>query len=104
MELGALVCTPTAPRCDECPLARNCVARRQNRQESIPPRKVSAAPTTVREAAIVIRRRGRVLLVQRPDVGRWPGMWEFPHAELRDGESVEAGARTAWRPNRQDCT
>src|SRR5947199_2090412 len=27
MELGALVCTPSAPRCDDCPLAAQCVAR-----------------------------------------------------------------------------
>ena len=38
MELGALVCTPAAPRCGDCPLAGDCVARRLGRQESIPAR------------------------------------------------------------------
>src|SRR5262249_21305074 len=36
MELGALVCTPTQPRCAECPLAARCAARRLGLQEAIP--------------------------------------------------------------------
>ena len=36
MELGALVCTPAAPRCDDCPLAADCVARRLGLQAEIP--------------------------------------------------------------------
>src|SRR5205823_461916 len=36
MELGALVCTPAAPDCAACPLARHCVARQLGLQEDIP--------------------------------------------------------------------
>src|SRR5262249_40726358 len=36
MELGALVCTSSGPRCGSCPLSARCVARRQGRQEEIP--------------------------------------------------------------------
>ena len=39
MELGALVCTPDAPRCSECPLADDCVARRLGLQDAIPARR-----------------------------------------------------------------
>src|SRR5437763_3122971 len=38
MELGALVCTPAAPKCDVCPLAKECVARREGAQAEIPAR------------------------------------------------------------------
>jgi A/G-specific adenine glycosylase len=89
MELGALVCTPTAPRCGECPLAGRCQARRLGEQESIPARAAAPAVTEVREVAVVVRRAERVLLVQRPAAGRWANLWEFPHAPLRDGESHE---------------
>jgi A/G-specific adenine glycosylase len=92
MELGALLCTPVAPRCEDCPLARRCAARLQGRQDDIPARPAPPVPVPVREAAVVVRRAGRVLLVQRPDHGRWAGMWEFPHADLRDGETAEHGA------------
>jgi A/G-specific adenine glycosylase len=47
MELGALVCTPTAPRCSECPLAARCAAFQQGLQEQIPARAPAPAITTV---------------------------------------------------------
>ncbi len=36
MELGALICTPRQPRCEICPVARLCLARRENRIGEIP--------------------------------------------------------------------
>jgi A/G-specific adenine glycosylase len=92
MELGALVCTPAAPRCGECPVARHCVARRLNLQENIPLRPGPPKVEEVREAAVVVRRGPEVLLVQRPPDGRWGGLWEFPHGPLAPGESYERGA------------
>ncbi len=92
MELGALVCSPAAPRCGACPLRTKCQARRLGLQESIPRR--APAPETVRveESAVVLRRAGRVLLVQRPGGGRWENLWEFPHGPLAAGETHEAAA------------
>jgi A/G-specific adenine glycosylase len=93
MELGALVCTNTAPACDRCPLAPRCEARRQGRQEEIPARTPPPATTFVRESAVVIRRGGVVLLAQRrADAGRWAGLWEFAHGPLAEGESHEQAA------------
>ncbi len=93
MELGALVCTPVAPKCVSCPLAQRCCAYRDGRQEEIPVRAPPPTPILMRELAVVLRRKDRVLLLQRPENGRWGGMWEFPHAPLQDGESAEAAAR-----------
>src|SRR5262245_25283601 len=44
MELGALVCTPATPRCDACPLAADCTARRLALQSVIPFRAKPPAP------------------------------------------------------------
>jgi A/G-specific adenine glycosylase len=93
MELGALVCTPTAPRCGECPLAADCIARRLGLQETIPAKAPPPSLTEVREAAVVIRRGPSVLLVQRPEsASRWANLWEFPHGPLAAGESHEEAA------------
>jgi A/G-specific adenine glycosylase len=92
MELGALVCTPAAPRCGECPLAECCAARRLGRPEEFPAREPPPESVAVREAAVVVRRGDRVLLVQRPAEGRWASMWEFPHGPVCDGESFDAAA------------
>jgi A/G-specific adenine glycosylase len=93
MELGALVCTPIAPRCTDCPLAQRCAAYRQGLQEAIPARTPPPTPTEVQESAVVVRRADKVLLVQRPAEGRWGGLWEFPHGPLRGGETHEEAAR-----------
>lgn len=97
MELGALVCTPTAPACGRCPLAARCIAHRDGLQEQIPLRKKPAAVESVSEVAVVIRDRNRVLLCQRrSDAKRWQNMWEVPHAERSVGEeSTTAAVRIA---------
>jgi A/G-specific adenine glycosylase len=93
MELGALVCTPAGPRCGDCPLAADCVARRLGLQNEIPLKAPPPAITEVREAAVVIRRGKDVLLTQRPEsASRWANLWEFPHGPLADGESHEGAA------------
>ncbi len=90
MELGALVCTPTTPRCSHCPLAARCMARELGQQESIPARTPPPENIAIQEVAVVVCRGPEVLFVQRPPDGRWAGMWEFPHGPLLEKESHEA--------------
>ena len=82
MELGSLVCTPAEPCCDACPLAGVCAAFAAGLQHSIPLEKPRQDITAVREAAVVIRRNGRVLLRQCAEGERWAGLWDFPRFEL----------------------
>jgi A/G-specific adenine glycosylase len=92
MELGALVCTPAQPRCEACPLAGCCRARRLGLQTAIPPRSASPKTVALQEVAVVVWRGRRVLLVRRPPAGRWAGLWEFPHGPLQPGEEHDAAA------------
>ncbi len=82
MELGALVCTPAKPSCGVCPVARACQAKLRGRQDEIPRRAKSVNVAHIEEVAIIVRKGDRLLLVQRPDEGRWAKMWEVPHQEL----------------------
>lgn len=94
MELGALVCTPTSPKCSQCPLRAHCVAHERGSPESFPRRSPRPSTVEVRETCLVIRRANRILLTRRPPVGRWPNMWEFPRVVLMANEShVAAGRR-----------
>ena len=97
MELGALVCTPVAPKCGTCPVAAHCEANRLGLQATIPRPPRPKAITAVREVAVVIRDGPAVLLCRRPsDATRWADMWEFPHAEtLPDEPDGVAAARVA---------
>jgi A/G-specific adenine glycosylase len=93
MELGALICLPRPPRCEVCCLDEVCEARAKRLQDRIPPPRRSGVMRRVRMAVAVVRRRGRVLIAQRPEGGVWAGLWQFPSAELAPGQSPEAALR-----------
>lgn len=97
MELGALVCTPSAPACPRCPLALYCRAWASGRPEDYPPAPARRPEVVaVEEACAVVRRGGRFLLVRLgPSAPRYRGFWAFPCVELRrDGDAAEA--LTKW--------
>jgi A/G-specific adenine glycosylase len=84
MDLGATLCTRRKPRCGDCPVAAQCVARRENRIAELPaPRAKRAVPQRA-VRVLVLRHRGRVLLQQRPPHGIWGGLLSLP--ELPDGK------------------
>jgi A/G-specific adenine glycosylase len=96
MELGALVCTPRAPRCDACPLRAACRARRDGDAAALPVKSARPERPRVRVACACVVRGGRVLLVHS-DVGLLAGTWTLPSAAIgADGASAGA-ARAAAR-------
>jgi A/G-specific adenine glycosylase len=97
MELGATVCTPRAPRCDECPLKKECQARAQEIQEQLPERAAKKRTPHYNVTAAVIRHRGRLLIAQRPLGGMLGGLWEFPGGKVERGESLEGCLRREIR-------
>jgi len=59
MELGATVCTPTSPRCADCPIAKDCVALATDRTAELPKKKAPKKAVEVHSRAVVVTRRGR---------------------------------------------
>jgi len=95
MDLGAMVCLRSTPDCARCPVAADCVARRQNRIDELPlprPRK----PLPQREVAVLLIGRGdEILLERRPPTGIWAGLWSLP--EVSCGTDVAAYCRDRER-------
>ena len=89
MELGAIVCLPRSPRCDKCPLAGVCRARALGIQEQLPKKATRKRLPHYDVTAAVIRKRGRILIAQRPVGGMLGGLWEFPGGKRKRGESLE---------------
>lgn len=82
MELGATVCTPANPRCGDCPLAKDCAARRNGTQADYPRKPVKKAlPVRRRTAVVVTDAQGRILLVENREGGLLKGLWELPSVE-----------------------
>jgi A/G-specific adenine glycosylase len=85
MDLGAGVCTRSRPRCGECPLAGDCVARAEGLTAQLPGRKPSRKIPTRQTIMLVLRdARGRLLLERRPPTGVWAGLWSLPEASDDD--------------------
>jgi len=78
MELGATVCTPTAPRCDACPVRASCTGREV--AADLPRKAAKRAPKEMRVALAIVR-RGERFLVEKREAGLLAGTWGFPWVE-----------------------
>lgn len=98
MELGALICTPRAPKCDSCPIQHHCDAYAQRRQADFP---IKIARKTVPHSdiltAVLMAGDGRVLIGRRPTDGLLGGLWEFISAEFRAPPPESLAAMVARR-------
>lgn len=89
MDLGATICTPRNPSCEECPLKDHCLAYMRGVQEQRPVT-VSRPPVpSVHAAAAVILEEGAVLIGRRPEGKLLGGLWEFPGGKQDPGETLE---------------
>jgi A/G-specific adenine glycosylase len=85
MDVGSLVCTPERPLCGTCPLAACCEAKRTGRVAEIPMKAARRPVKEIHETAVVVRRAGRVLVVQRGPGEWWEGLWDFPRVPKAAG-------------------
>lgn len=90
MELGALICKPRNPACDNCPLNQLCQAYQTGQVANFPKRQKRAATPQYHIAVGVVFKNDRVLITQRKPEGLLGGLWEFPGGKIRDGESARA--------------
>ena len=94
MELGALVCLPTKPMCDECPLRTWCKALVNNTIELLPVRKPrTKVKDRYLEYTIYITPENKTLIHQRKGNDIWKHLWEFVCAEHTGDEAIRREAR-----------
>lgn len=91
MDLGATVCTPLSPRCDDCPLADDCVACHEGRAAQLPVKQKTVKTKTRHMAFVWTRCQGQVALRRRGEGDIWQGLWEPPRYE--DGPLPALGGR-----------
>ena len=97
MDLGRTVCTPRRPKCDLCPIAAECAARAEGRQEALPAREAKRARPQREGFAYWLEHDGHVLLVRRASEGLLGGMLALPtgpwEAQADPGEGAPMAAR-----------
>ena len=99
MDLGATMCTRSKPRCDECPLCRECTALRDGLSATLPQSKpVKKIPVRTTTMLIARDTEGRVLLERRPPSGVWARLWTLPEGADADQAKVGMAALNGSEP------
>ena len=81
IELGAVVCVPRAPRCEQCPWSVSCSGLAAGSAPDLPIKGARSVSRRVGLSVAVVVRDQCVLLRQRPsDASIMPGFWELPMA------------------------
>ena len=95
MELGALVCTPRAPRCGACPLRSSCRAAASGTPEAYPRAAARVPPRTIHVVAAIVERKKRILLVE--DREMVAGHLVPPMLRVRAGDRPANVLRRWWK-------
>ncbi len=77
MELGATVCTPKSPKCEQCPLSLYCFARKEKRQSEFPVKSKKVKVRSRQFHYLVIQHRGEIGIRKREQGDIWEGLYEF---------------------------
>ncbi len=78
MDLGASLCTRTRPNCELCPIADDCVGRKQGRLAALPTPKPKKILPERQIQMLILMDHDQILLEKRPSRGIWGGLLSFP--------------------------
>ena len=82
MDLGAMVCTRSKPKCEICPIQAHCLAKKQCRVLDFPtPKPHKNKPIKLLYFLILANESAGILLEKRPPSGIWGGLWSLPEFE-----------------------
>ncbi|MDH3000481.1 A/G-specific adenine glycosylase [Chelonobacter oris] len=83
MDLGAMVCTRSKPKCGLCPLQADCIADQQQNWQAYPAKKPKKALPEKQAYFLILRQGNTVLLQRRPAQGLWGGLYCFPQFDTK---------------------
>ncbi|UDG79595.1 A/G-specific adenine glycosylase [Candidatus Steffania adelgidicola] len=78
MDLGAMVCIRSRPKCIHCPLKKGCQAYLTNNWTKYPGKKTKKILPKKTTWFLLLQHKNHVWLEQRPALGVWGGLFCFP--------------------------
>lgn len=79
IELGAIVCVPNgAPKCEECPLAHLCRAKKEGRMSEFPVKTRAKARRIEEKTILLFRDEENIAISKRGEKGLLAGLYELP--------------------------
>ncbi|WP_392433459.1 A/G-specific adenine glycosylase [Yersinia sp. HM-2024] len=84
MDLGAIVCTRSKPKCELCPLNIGCLAYANHSWARYPGKKPKQTIPEKTAYFLLLQNGSQVWLEQRPPVGLWGGLFCFPQFAEQD--------------------
>lgn len=82
MDLGALVCTKSKPKCEICPVNTNCQAFATHSISNYPEKKPKKILLTHEKLFLIVRCKQKILVEKRPAEGIWGSLFSLPEAPI----------------------
>jgi A/G-specific adenine glycosylase len=85
MDLGALICKRSQPKCAQCPLQMHCLAYTKENPIKFPsPKPNKKLATRSLQMLLLINDQQEILLEKRPPTGIWGGLWSLPECPISE--------------------
>lgn len=84
MDLGAMICTRSKPKCELCPLNLGCAANGNSSWANYPGKKPKQTLPEKTSYFLLLQQNDEVWLEQRPGSGLWGGLFCFPQFSTQE--------------------
>ena len=89
MDLGSSICQSQYVNCSICPINDGCKAFLNLDPISYPEPKKQKPIPTIKVSTCIVKRKNKLLILQRPIDKMLGGLWEFPGGKIEKNESSE---------------
>ncbi len=89
MELGAVICLPRNPKCENCPVAKSCYAKNQNKIDVLPLKNKTTEKKIRYFHYLVITDENQIIINKRSQNDIWKSLYEFPLIESKEDLSID---------------
>ncbi len=89
MDVGATICVRGKPLCQQCPLKKSCIAKKQGIAEKLPHPKPRKALPVRQTTLLILHKDNCVLLEKRPPTGIWGGLWSLPETSASSPQEIQ---------------